>query len=166
MNFQSIPAGIDLFLDANTLVYHFSNHPSYGAACTDLLERIESKKLRGFTSAHVLADVAHRLMTLEAMNQLGWPATSLAARLRQQHAQIPKLLQYRQALLRLGQIGVHVLPISEQLVLAASGCSHQFELLTGDAIVVALMQQHGFTHLASHDSDFDRVPGLTRYSPM
>ncbi len=30
---------------------------------------------------------------------------------------------------------------------------------------VAVMQAHGLTHLASHDGDFDRVPGLTRYAP-
>ena len=37
--------------------------------------------------------------------------------------------------------------------------------LTNDAQVVAVMQQHGLTNLASHDTDFDRVPGLTRYAP-
>jgi predicted nucleic acid-binding protein len=37
--------------------------------------------------------------------------------------------------------------------------------LSGDALIVAFMRHHGLTHLASHDADFDRVPGLTRYSP-
>jgi predicted nucleic acid-binding protein len=37
--------------------------------------------------------------------------------------------------------------------------------LTGDASIVAAMQQEGLTMLASEDSDFDRVPGLTRYGP-
>jgi predicted nucleic acid-binding protein len=38
-------------------------------------------------------------------------------------------------------------------------------LLTGDALIVAVMQAHGLSHLASNDTDFDRVPGLTRYAP-
>jgi predicted nucleic acid-binding protein len=38
-------------------------------------------------------------------------------------------------------------------------------LLTGDALIVAVMQQQGLSHLASLDSDFDRVPGITRYEP-
>jgi predicted nucleic acid-binding protein len=33
-------------------------------------------------------------------------------------------------------------------------------------LVVAMMQANGLTHLASHDSDFDRVPGITRYAPI
>jgi predicted nucleic acid-binding protein len=27
-------------------------------------------------------------------------------------------------------------------------------------------QAHGLTNLASHDGDFDRVPGITRYGPV
>src|ERR1044071_5395497 len=98
MTFDVIPAATELFLDANTLIYHFTNHTKYGPACTRLLERIEHQELRGYASSHVLADVAHRLMTIEAMNRLNWPMTRLAARLKKQHAEIPNLTQYRQAL--------------------------------------------------------------------
>ena len=41
----------------------------------------------------------------------------------------------------------------------------QHELLVGDALIVAIMQAHGLTSLASNDADFDRVPGITRYAP-
>ena len=37
---------------------------------------------------------------------------------------------------------------------------------TNDALVITVMQYHGLTPLASHDADFDRVPGLTRYGPV
>jgi predicted nucleic acid-binding protein len=37
--------------------------------------------------------------------------------------------------------------------------------VTVDALIVAVMQRHGLVVLASHDADFDRVPGLTRYAP-
>jgi predicted nucleic acid-binding protein len=38
-------------------------------------------------------------------------------------------------------------------------------LLSGDALVVAVMQANGLTNLASGDSDFDRVPSITRFAP-
>jgi predicted nucleic acid-binding protein len=82
MTFDAILNGTELFLDANTLIYHFTNHAKNGAACTRLLERIELQELRGYVSSHVLADVAHRLMTIEAMNRLSWPPAGLAARLK------------------------------------------------------------------------------------
>ena len=43
--------------------------------------------------------------------------------------------------------------------------SQQFGLLIIDAVTVTLMQANGLTRLASGDTDFDRVPGLTRYAP-
>lgn len=89
MTFGHIPPAAAVFLDANTLIYHFGNEPTYGAACTQLIQRVELGGLAGFTSAHALADVAHRLMTLEAMNRNGWPQAGLAARLKKRHDQIP-----------------------------------------------------------------------------
>jgi predicted nucleic acid-binding protein len=59
-----------------------------------------------------------------------------------------------------------VIPITQSLLEAATVVSQQFELLTGDALVVAVMQAHGLTHLASNDADLDRVPWLTRYEPI
>jgi predicted nucleic acid-binding protein len=38
-------------------------------------------------------------------------------------------------------------------------------ILSGDALIVAVMREHGLANLASHDADFDRVPGLARYAP-
>lgn len=39
-------------------------------------------------------------------------------------------------------------------------------LLFNDALVVALMQDCGLSHLASQDADVDRVPGIVRYAPL
>jgi predicted nucleic acid-binding protein len=72
MTFARIPAGVAVFFDANSLLYHFANDPQYGAACTQLVKRAEQGQHQGFTSAHVLSDVAHRVMTLEAIDRFGW----------------------------------------------------------------------------------------------
>jgi predicted nucleic acid-binding protein len=165
MTFVQIPPGTAIFLDANTLIYHFSNERTYGPACTQLIKRVELGDLSGFTSAPALADVAHRLMTLEAMNRNAWPQAGLAARLKKHHGEIPHLSIYRQAIAGMPLLGIQVLPITFSTVEAATLLSQQHELLTGDALVVAVMQAHGLTNLASNDTDFDRVLGLTRYAP-
>lgn len=104
-------------------------------------------------------------MTLEAMQLRGWPAAGIAARLRKHHAEIPKLATYRDAVARFPHLQIQVLPVTQPLVESATRLSHQFELLAGDALVVAVMRQQGLTNVASLDTDFDRVPGLTRYGP-
>jgi predicted nucleic acid-binding protein len=57
------------------------------------------------------------------------------------------------------------LPLVPSQLGAAAALSQQHGLLTNDALIGAVMQANGLTRLASHDSDFDRVPGLTRYAP-
>lgn len=44
--------------------------------------------------------------------------------------------------------------------------SQQHELLTGDALGIAVMQNHGLRMVASIDDDLDRAPGITRNTPV
>jgi hypothetical protein len=53
MTFADLQAGDAVFLDANTVVYHFAHDPVYGTACSQLLQRIENQQLRGLTSTHI-----------------------------------------------------------------------------------------------------------------
>jgi predicted nucleic acid-binding protein len=64
------------------------------------------------------------------------------------------------------QSSLQVLTIPPSLLGAATVLSQRHGLLTNDALVVAVMQANGLTRLASHDADFDRVPGVTRYAPV
>jgi predicted nucleic acid-binding protein len=165
MTFADLPGGASVLVDANTLVYHFQPLPVFGPACTDLVERIEHQQLIGFTSTHVLSEMAHRLMTLEACALFGWPYPGIAQRLRQHPAQVQALTRFRQANQEVPQCGIQVLTIPPTLIDLAAAVSQQTGLLTNDALVIAVMQAHGLMNLASNDSDFDRVPGLTRYAP-
>jgi predicted nucleic acid-binding protein len=165
MTFANIPQGSQVFIDANTLVYHATADPNYGVACRQLMERIARREIEGLTSAHALGDVAHRVMTLEAIAQFGWPAQGIGNRLRQHPADVQRLTRFRQAVDDVAQIGIQVLAIDGPLVVTAALLSQQYGLLTGDALIIAVMQQHHLTSIASLDTDFDRVPGLTRYAP-
>jgi predicted nucleic acid-binding protein len=48
----------------------------------------------------------------------------------------------------------------------AAASSQRRGMLTNDALRVALMQANAWTSIASHATDFDRVPGITRYAPV
>jgi hypothetical protein len=73
MILADLVAGESVFVDANTLTYQFQPHPVWGPACSQLLQRIENQELEGYTSTHVLGELAHRMMTIfpswEAMLQ-------------------------------------------------------------------------------------------------
>ena len=165
MIFDDIPAGASVFIDANVLVYHFGPHPVLQPKCQQLLERVSRAEITGLTSSIVLSDVAHRLMTMEAADKYGWPMTGIAYRLQRHPAETMALTRFRQAVEDVPNFGVQVLSIAAAHVLSAPALSQQYGLLSGDALVVALMQSSGLTHLASADSDFDRVPWISRFAP-
>jgi predicted nucleic acid-binding protein len=165
MIFADLVSGDSVFLDANTLVYHFSPHPQLGPACNQLVQRIENQDLLGFTSTHILTEVAHRLMTFEAATLAGWSSGQVTRRLRQQPATIQNLSRFREAIESIFNSRIQILSIPANLILSAVVLSQQTGLLSNDALIVAVMQANGLAKLASHDADLDPVPGLTRYAP-
>jgi predicted nucleic acid-binding protein len=165
MIFADLAAGDSVFLDANTFIYHFGPDPVLGPPCSQLLQRIENLELTGFTSVHLLAEVIHKLMTIEANVLFGWPLAGMVNRLRRHPAEVQKLTAYKVALDRICQSRIQVLEVPVAALQGAAAICQQTGLLTNDALIVALMQQNGLTRLASHDADFDCVPGLTRFAP-
>lgn len=165
MIFPDLAAGDHVFLDANTFIYHFGPHPTFGPTCNQLLQRIENRELVGFTSTHVLSEVAHRLMIFEAANLPGWSLAGARQHLQRHPNVLQSLSQFRRAVESVLGSHLQVLTIAPVLIASAAAISQQTGLLSNDALVVAVMQHHGLTKLASLDTDFDRVPGITRYAP-
>jgi predicted nucleic acid-binding protein len=167
MTFKQIPANASVFLDANILVYYFTPDPIFGPACQLLMDQISKwQHFYAFTSTHVLSEVAHQLMVLEAAQAFGWPMAGITHRLRTHPAEVQKLSRFRQAIDEVPRLGIEVLPIERHFSPLAAALSQLHGLLTNDALILATMQDQSITHLASHDSDFDRVPGITRYAPV
>lgn len=166
MTFNDIPSGSQVFIDANCLVYAATSDVTYGTPCQWLLEQIENKVFQGFTAAHVLGDLSHRLMTIEAALLFNRSMSGLANWLRRHPAEIQQLNQYRQSIDDLQAIPITIFPVTGALVSRAADFSRLHGLLTNDALIVTVMQNQGLTHLASNDADFDRVPGLIRYAPI
>jgi predicted nucleic acid-binding protein len=166
MTFDDIPSGASIFLDTNCLVYAVSADPRYGPACKRLLERIDNQDLQGFISSHVLGEMAHRVMTIEASTRFNRNlSTGIANWLRRQPTEVQQLTRYRQAIEEVRNATVQVLPVDGADVSLAANLSVAYGLLSGDALIVTVTQKHRLSHLASLDTDFDRVPGFTRYAP-
>lgn len=166
MTFLDLVAGDAVFLDANTFVYYFAPDPRWSSSCGQLLQRIQNQEIAGYTSAAILGEVAHRLMTIEAQKHHRWSSGKLLHHLKKSPHIVQTLTNSGAAVASIVGSRVHIFPVDAGLVVAATAVSRQMGLLTNDALTVALMQAHGLTKLAGNDPDFDRVPGLTRYAPI
>jgi predicted nucleic acid-binding protein len=165
MSLDDLVAGDAAFVDANIFTYHFQPHPTWGPSCTRLLQRIENRELDGFTTIAVLGEVVHRLMTIEAQITLAWSFAGIGNRLRSNPAEVQKLTVFRLAAEKVLQGRLQILPVTGATLARAVVLCQQLGLLTNDGLILATMQAHGLNKLASHDADFDRVPGITRYAP-
>jgi predicted nucleic acid-binding protein len=165
MTLDQLPSAASVFVDSNILVYHFQPHPVFGPMCHRLLERIEKQDIEGFTSASLLGELAHRLMVIEAGALPSWAGGKVLNRLKQQPSVIQQLMNFQQAVDTVLRSKTRVFTVAGAHFSSAATLSRQHGLLTNDALIVALMQHYRLTVLASHDADFDRVPGITRYAP-
>jgi predicted nucleic acid-binding protein len=166
MTFLDLVAGDAVFLDANTFVYHFAPDPRWSSSCGQLLQRIQNHEIIAHTAASILAEVAHRLMTIEARARHRWSAGKLLHHLKKNPHIVQTLTNSEAAVASIVNSHVQIFPVDAGLVVNATALSRQTGLLTNDALTVALMQAHGLSKLASNDPDFDGVPGLQRYAPL
>jgi predicted nucleic acid-binding protein len=166
MIYADLPAGATVFVDASVFIHHFEPNALFGPAATDLLERIENQEINGVTATHIVSEVAHRLMTIEAMQAFGWRSGGIALRLRNHPIQVQTLKRFRQAVQEIPLFGIRILTIDPTWLDPAAELSQQTGLLHNDALVIAVMRAHSLINLASADPDFDRVPGITRYGPQ
>ena len=58
--------GQTIFIDANIFIYHFTG---LSQECSSFLERCERGDLWGITGVHILLEVLHRLMMIEAVTK-------------------------------------------------------------------------------------------------
>jgi len=127
--------------------------------CGQFLRQIENQEIQAFTSTHVAAEAAHRLLTLSVVGGQGCPTAQAKPN------ELAKLVRFRTAIERVVQSRIVVLSASSALLVTAAAICQQPGLLITDALTVALMQAHGLNKLASDDTDFDRVPCIIRYAP-
>ena len=166
MIFADLPSGSTIFVDANTFVYAFAPEPTFGPPSFALIERACVTEIVAVTSSHVLSDVAHRLMTIEACATFAWPYKGIATRLKNHPSEVAKLVRYRQVIDQINTCGVRVQFVECSDVVTAGANSSQHGLLSGDALILAIMQRNNIANVASNDVDFDRIPGLVRFQPV
>jgi predicted nucleic acid-binding protein len=162
MKLEDLPDGARIFVDANILIYHFSG---ISVECRAFLQRCESKQVDAFTGVHILLEVTHRLMVLEALHKGLITGGQPARKLKEQPAIIKSLHEYNRSVQQIPRMGIHVRPLTSALVAASEAIRVQEGLMTNDSVTVALMRKMGLTDVATFDADLDHVSHLRVYQP-
>jgi predicted nucleic acid-binding protein len=157
-----LPPGVRVFIDSSIFIYHFS-----GASqdCRGLLERCEAGEVKGATSVVVLAEVAHRLMLLEALSSGLLRPPNAVNKLRRRPELVRRLRLYQDRVEQIPLMGVEVLPAGLATLERSADVRRRHGLLVNDSLVVAAAEAAQIGALASADSDFRRVKELKLYEP-
>lgn len=157
-----LPDGARVFIDANIFIYHFTGLSS---SCRRLLERCELGAIRGLTSVTALAEVAHRLMLIEAVSRgLATPG-GVVKQLRAHPERVRELQEYQRQTARVPLMGVDVLSVTSTTWAQADLLRAELGLLVNDSLIAASAIEADAHALASADRDFERLAAVTLYTP-
>jgi predicted nucleic acid-binding protein len=161
--FNAIPTGSNLLLDANVFVYGLT---ARSAQCRTLLERCSNEEVFGITLFEIVHETTHIFMLGEAKAKGLFNATEKGAKYLSRHPEsVKNLSDYWTNTQRLLGLNILVLPMERDIVVAAQVERVNAGLLTNDSIIVAAMKEYGISRIATNDSQFDAVAGISVYSP-
>lgn len=162
MRIDELPAGSVVFIDSTIFIYHFAG---VSEDCRALLERCERGEVHGITSVIVLAEVAHRLMALEAVSRKVVTPGNVAKKLREKPALVRKLSAYQEQVRTIPLMGIDIAPFDLRLLLSSAQLRTRYGLLVNDSLVAAAALDAQAGAIASADRDLRRVKGLSFYAP-
>jgi predicted nucleic acid-binding protein len=78
---------------------------------------------------------------------------------------VKSLTEYWNKTLQILALNLLFLPVEREILVSAQHERASSGLLTNDSVVVGAMRVYGVPALATSDLDFERVTGITVYSP-
>jgi predicted nucleic acid-binding protein len=162
LELEQVSGGVRVFVDAPIFVYHFTG---LSVSCRRFLERCERAEVQGVTSVTVIAEVTHRLMMIEAVQSGLASAGNVAAKLRRAPVLIRSLRIADQQAARIPLMGLEVLTLDLQRLVAAAELRRLHGLMTNDSIIAATARGEGISIIATSDRDFERVEDLSVFGP-
>ena len=163
MKLEQVPNGERIFVDANIFIYHFTQ---LSAECRAFFARCEAGEVKAFTGAHIVLEVTHRLMLLEALHK-GLVSGGQPAKTLKKHPEIVRSLEdYNTSIQQIPRMGIKIRPLTSPILKGSEMIRTQYGLLTSDSFVVAAMRKMKLTHIATYDSDLKNIPDLVIYQPQ
>lgn len=165
MRLKNIPAGSQVFIDANIFFYQIVKHPNFWHSCEAFLERVKKGELQGFTSAVVLNELLYKLILAEVAQREGIPDHQAYGFIKRN----PKVLEQLKAYASLDKLeavpNLHVLEVEATDFTKSRDFMKKYHLLPSDALHLAVMEHQGIDQLASNDTAFRQLTGIKVYGP-
>ncbi|MEE8194976.1 MAG: type II toxin-antitoxin system VapC family toxin [Candidatus Bipolaricaulota bacterium] len=158
-----LPTGQTIFVDANIFIYHFTG---LSQECSSFLERCERGDLWGITGVHILLEVLHRLMMIEAVTKKLVTSGNVAKKLRKKPNVVRELANCQTQTEAILEMGIEVVGLTSDALKISHPYRRRDGLLVNDSLTAAVMEAEAILDLATADPDFTRVKGLRVHRPL
>ncbi|MGB7924187.1 MAG: type II toxin-antitoxin system VapC family toxin [Pyrinomonadaceae bacterium] len=161
---RDIPPGTHCFVDANIFYYHLVETPPLSEECSNFFERVERGDVTASTSSVAVAEAIHKVMLADAVAQHNLDRAGLAHRLQRHRQQIATLTEHTKVTALVHALSIHVEPVTLSTLERAALISIKFQLLTNDALTLAVMDHLALKVLVTNDENFDTAE-ITVWKP-
>lgn len=162
MNLSQIPQGELVVLDANKVIYAVHEVSSQ---CQQIFRRSAEHDISCIMPSQQFAEVMHRLMIAEAIDNNWISGSNPARKLSEKPERIKALHRYEQALKDLLAIGIILQPVVREDFILALSLQRQFGLMSNDSLLVACAQRMRCQSIASSDKRLREVRDIVVYEP-
>ncbi len=165
-NLEDFSSKEAIFIDANIFLHHaFDIHP----VSIEFLNRLERIHFKAYTSSLVLEEVSFKLLMQSASNFLDTITVEKVKNLlrneKKRQRVLAPLLKYMEYIAMLKESGLTILDLKGSDMMMALQKTEKHGLITADAAHLAVMERKGIRHMATGDSNFMGIFGLTLWSP-
>lgn len=165
-NLKDFPGNNSIFIDANIFLHHAF---AVNDVSIEFLKRVENITVKAFTSVLVLEEVFFKLLLQHASNFIEKITVKKLKSYLQDDVKrseiFTPLTQYQNFISILKSSGLKIIEVGGADLDIALHLAEQWGIITADAFHLAAMKKRGLTHLASDDTDFERVQEITLWRP-
>ncbi len=128
--------------------------------------RCSREQIFGITLFEVIHEATHDFMRAEARAKGLFTAQEKGAKYLSRHPQdVMQLTDYWVNTQKILALNLVFLPCEEKIVIGAQRARAETGLLTNDSVIVAAMREYGISKIATNDTMFGAVNGLSVFGP-
>ncbi len=158
-----------IFIDANIFIYNALDDPLHAESCTDFLRQVEANNIKGVITPHIMDEILFKILIAEASQHIEKFTLSALKKEMKSHrfstTVYKPVKEYSEYLTELTYGGLEILTVDRELIEKSIELGSQYGLLITDAIHLSTMKQYGIIHIATNDSDFERIDSINIYKP-
>ncbi len=160
-----LPKDSVVFVDANIFHFFLRGPSSLQRACTAFLRRIESEEIAGYTSALVLDELIYKIL-LKKVEEKHRRNPLAVLKEHPDEVSVHSREIRRAVEILLGIEALDVIAVEKSHIEDAVDWMQNHSVLPRHAIHLSVMSSLACHDIASADSDFDRVTGISRWTPV